>query len=384
MYKNIPDAIVIGGGLAGTSIANNLARRGVKVTILEKNANIAQETSGQIALTAHPILHKELTPKMLLSLLGFSYLREYLSKLQKNSLISIFSNGVFQIASDKKKEDRFKLGISLARSKNIPITFYDDKNKIKEISNIGISKKGIFFSNAFSLSPYEFCQANIKHKRIRTLYHKNISQIQFEKTKKLWQLYNSKGNILLESPILILACAYYIKNFPLLKKVPLKKIRGQNFLFNLAKYRLEPKCTLTYDGYIIPKVDSKQNSLIGASFEESNFNINVEKSQNLNLYKKFITNLENLCNNFEQNLDLRKELEGAQTKVAFRTTTPDRMPVCGELQEKNLYVKIAYGSYGLTFAPILSEYLATKICNEKNSLLPEKIIQAISPNRYFK
>ncbi|MGZ8258030.1 MAG: FAD-dependent oxidoreductase, partial [Methylotenera sp.] len=50
------NAIVIGGGIAGCSTAYALALRGIRVTLLERNAAIASEASGNPLAMLYPRL----------------------------------------------------------------------------------------------------------------------------------------------------------------------------------------------------------------------------------------------------------------------------------------------------------------------------------------
>ncbi|HEY2190251.1 MAG TPA: tRNA (5-methylaminomethyl-2-thiouridine)(34)-methyltransferase MnmD, partial [Caldimonas sp.] len=52
------EVIVIGAGLAGCALANALARRGVRSLVLERNAEIASEASGNAAAIFHGIVHR--------------------------------------------------------------------------------------------------------------------------------------------------------------------------------------------------------------------------------------------------------------------------------------------------------------------------------------
>ena len=72
-----------------------------------------------------------------------------------------------------------------------------------------------------------------------------------------------------------------------------------------------------------------------------------------------------------------KDLQG---RVAFRSVTPDRLPVIGALGA-NVYGAFAYGSRGLVWAAIAAELLASQLEGEPLPL-EGKLVDALAPARF--
>ena len=70
------------------------------------------------------------------------------------------------------------------------------------------------------------------------------------------------------------------------------------------------------------------------------------------------------------------------SRVAFRSVTPDRLPVVGRLAE-GVYGAFAFGSRGLIWAALAAELIA---CELEGEPLPVegKLADAISPARFAK
>ena len=69
------------------------------------------------------------------------------------------------------------------------------------------------------------------------------------------------------------------------------------------------------------------------------------------------------------------------SRVSFRCSTPDRMPLCGEISP-GLLCLTALGSRGLTSASILAHDLLAQYQGEQ-TLLSRAALQALGPARYF-
>jgi len=67
-------------------------------------------------------------------------------------------------------------------------------------------------------------------------------------------------------------------------------------------------------------------------------------------------------------------------RVAVRATTPDRLPVCGMLDE-GLYILGGMGSRGFCASPLLAEHLAATVCKTP-SPLPAGWVARLSPERF--
>ena len=394
--SDIPDAVVVGGGLAGTAAAEALQRRGLRVVLIEKSSALASEASGQAGALAQPILHAKATVKMRLSHLAFLYLKKHLENLEKKGHDVLPKEcGVLQLAHKPSLEDRFKKAAALnvlsffSSSSFVHAKYIDDPRKIKEVCGLFCRNGGVFFPQAVWLSPRKLCRAHISHAQIQIILEKRALHFFYAPKEKLWHVQVEKEKTLVKAPYLIIACASETKKFSGLERLPLRRVRGQSLLLPASIVPPCLQCAVAYDGCIIPRVNTEGDCLLGASFEEWNTDKLADPKQNVSLYHKVLHRIpewESICPPQASNC-----IERLSTRVAFRTSTPDRLPICGRLPRlrgkpaPNFYINTAFGSHGLLFAPLAAEWTAAQICQEDWSLIIEEdIAQAVSPERYIR
>ena len=85
-------AIIIGGGLAGTSAAYSLAVRGWNVKIIERNKQLALEASGNPVGILTPLITHKNDPIGEFYLRGFEYSLSHFKELSANNNKDIFCN----------------------------------------------------------------------------------------------------------------------------------------------------------------------------------------------------------------------------------------------------------------------------------------------------
>ncbi len=395
---NIPivDAIVIGGGLGGTALAEALERRSLQTVLIEKSMNLATGASGQAGAMAKPIVYSQPTPKMRIALKGFSYLKKHIERQKRKAPSPLFIRdyGILQLAHKKNIEKRFqkwgKLNtLSSSQSKWTQTIYIPDAAGTKKVCGLSCASGGLFFPQGLWLSPKDLCKAHVAKSQVRILLAQKILTFSYSKKEKLWSVHSSKETQTIRAPYLFLACAFETKQFPGLEWLPLRKVRGQSLLLPSKMVPSSIRCPISYDGWVIPKVNAKNDCLVGSTFEEWNTNVEKDPKQNITLYNKIISRIPEWKE--ISPTPSNEYLEQLATRVAFRTTSPDRLPICGEIQENTkgeatpgLYVFTAFGSHGLLFAPLLSEWIASRICQEKESFLEPDLAQFVSPNRYYK
>lgn len=359
-------AIVIGAGIAGCSVANNLAKRGFKVKLLEKN-QIASNASGNLIGAVLPVITK---PDVALGEFykrAFLYANSFYKEFAKFNEVSF--DGAVVFANDEKMEQRFKL--------------YENKNHIfleykKDYLN---QMNAIFVKNSGFARPKKLCLRLASHKNIQI--YENCEVKSFTRSNEKYQIHTKKQQF--EAEILILATGSDIKNL-LTNDITFKKLRGQ--VSHLPPF-YKTNLPLSSKGYICPECENIQ--LIGATYKRDDECTNVREQDHL-------VNL-NSIKSITKDIDVN--LEQISGRVSFRSSTLDRFPIIGAvasdesykkdykglfwLKHKdiypnatylpNLYISAAHGSRGLVLAPFAAEIIACMIENEplplEKSLLDE-------------
>lgn len=359
-------AIVIGAGIAGCSIANNLAKRGFKVSVFEKN-KVAANASGNLIGAVLPVITK---PNVALGEFykkAFLYSNSFYKELATDDEVSF--NGAAVFANDEKLKQRFKL--------------YDGLNHIfLEYKKAYLNEMdAIFVKNSGFAKPKKLCLKLLEHKNIKI--YENHEVLSFTRADEKYHLEFETG--IFEAEILILALGSDIKTL-LSNDIIFKKLRGQ--VSHLPPF-YKTNLPLSANGYICPQCDDIQ--LIGATYKRDDEDENVREEDHLENIKSIRSIIKDTYIN-------KEKISG---RVSFRSSTLDRFPIIGAVADDesykkdykglfwlkhkdiypkasylpNLYISAAHGSRGLVSAPFAAEILASMIENEplplEKSLLDE-------------
>ena len=427
--KAISHIAIIGAGIAGCTTAYALARRGIKVTIIDQHG-IATEASGNpqgamyAKLAAGEATHSDI------------YVQGYLQSLrwlhQHLEPGDGWDNcGLIQLASSEKEVKR--------QQKFIENTHYPKQllhsltsAEASAISGLTMSSGGLFFPEAGWVSPLRLCQQLVKHPLIQ-LQTMPISELR--QRDNGWQLINSpstlnnvKNDVTSNNDYateqdpssasentfshVVIACANQSQQLLSDCYLPTKSIRGQ--LTYLEKDECDRqlggekiitlKTVLCGKGYIAPADNGKY--CLGASYniKDNETELRVsDQLKNFDYLKDFGEEFQSL----HQNL-LQQDSMLLPGRTGFRCTTPDYLPMAGPLLDEEafdsdftavrknlmryprqeakfhsgLYLNIGHGSRGLTSAPLCAELIASYIC-EENFPLAKDHAEALLPGRFL-
>ncbi|MBI6898943.1 bifunctional tRNA (5-methylaminomethyl-2-thiouridine)(34)-methyltransferase MnmD/FAD-dependent 5-carboxymethylaminomethyl-2-thiouridine(34) oxidoreductase MnmC [Pseudomonas putida] len=388
------EALVIGAGLAGSATARSLAARGWQVSVLERHHGPAQAASGnpQGVLYLKLSAHGTALSQMILS--GFGYTRRWLEHLQRGQ--DWDACGVLQLAFDDKEGER---QAKLAAAFDNSLLRQLDRVQAEAVAGVALASGGLFYPEGGWVHPPALCQAQLDHPRIRLLSHANV--IALRKADGLWQAWDGE-RLLASAPLVVLAGAADVRDFPACAGLPLKRIRGQITRLPATVASRELRTVVCAEGYVAPPRGDEHT--LGASFDFHSDDLTptvAEHQGNLAMLDEISTDLaERLA---VGTLDI-EQLEG---RAAFRCTSPDYLPIVGPLADveafnqayamlakdarqvpevacpwlEGLYVNSGHGSRGLITAPLSGELIAAWASGEPLPL-PRAVAEACHPNRF--
>jgi tRNA 5-methylaminomethyl-2-thiouridine biosynthesis bifunctional protein len=340
-------AAVVGAGLAGAAVCERLCARGWEVELYERHAEPAQEASGNHAGTFHPIVTPDDSVFARLTRAGF-----LLSLTRWNALENIRWDpcGVLQLARDAKEEASQRASIAALA---LPPEYaqYVTREEASAHAGVPVSAPGVWFPQAGWIKP-------------PSLVHALLDAC----GERLKRRFGKEMQALPEAPIVILANS---SEAPKLQAVPhlrLRKVRGQ--LTHVPAEALDaPHVVVLRGGMVLPPVDGI--CAVGASYDIDDDNAAPRAESDAG-------NLERL----EKILGTKVKIAQPASRVAFRSVTPDRLPVVGRIAE-GVYGTFAFGSRGLIWAALAAELIA---CEVEGEPLPVegKLADAISPARFAK
>ncbi|WP_060482534.1 bifunctional tRNA (5-methylaminomethyl-2-thiouridine)(34)-methyltransferase MnmD/FAD-dependent 5-carboxymethylaminomethyl-2-thiouridine(34) oxidoreductase MnmC [Pseudomonas sp. NBRC 111119] len=387
-------ALVIGAGLAGSSTAASLARRGWHVTVLERHAAPAQEASGNPQGVLYLKLSAHGTALSQMIVAGFGYTRRQLEHLQRGQ--DWDACGVLQLAFDAQEAERQR---KLAAAFDTGLLQPLSQDQAQAIAGVTLPAGGLFYPEGGWVHPPALCTQQLQHPRIRTITHQEVAELR--KVDGLWQAWGGEG-LLASAPVVVLAGAADVRHFAPCAGLPLKRIRGQVTRLPATPTSRALGTVLCAEGYVAPPRGDEHT--LGASFDFHSQDVapTLEEHQgNLKLLDEISTDLAERLG--AHTLDAA-QLQG---RAAFRCTSADYLPIVGPLADpeafadayavlardarqqpqvpcpwlNGLYVNSGHGSRGLITAPLSGELVAAWVCGEPLPL-PRTVAEACHPNRF--
>ncbi|HEX9398388.1 MAG TPA: FAD-dependent 5-carboxymethylaminomethyl-2-thiouridine(34) oxidoreductase MnmC [Burkholderiales bacterium] len=338
-------ATVVGAGLAGAAVCERLCARGWEVELVERHSAPAQEASGNHAGTFHPVATPDDSLFARLTRSGFLY---SLDRWRNLDGIRWDRCGVLQLARHDKELQSQQRSV-----RGLPPDYvqYVDRDEASHHAGVPVADGGLWFPEGGWIRPQTLVNAQLD--ACGSLLKRNLGV-------ELKRLPANRTVILANS-----SEASSLFRVPHLR---LRRVRGQ--LTYLPEDALEPpRVVVLRGGMILPPVDGL--CVVGASFDLEDEDTNVRADShaaNLDRLKKILL--------------LKTEILNPAGRVAFRSVTPDRLPVVGRLAD-NVYGAFAFGSRGLVWAALAAELLAAELEGEP---LPVEgaLVKALEPARFAK
>jgi tRNA 5-methylaminomethyl-2-thiouridine biosynthesis bifunctional protein len=338
-------AAVVGAGLAGAAVCERLCARGWEVELYERHAEPAQEASGNHAGTFHPIVTPDDSVFARLTRAGF-----LLSVARWNALESIRWDpcGVLQLARDAKEETSQRASIAALA---LPPEYaqYVTREEASAHAGVPVSASGLWFPQAGWIKPPSLVHALLNGcgGRLKRFFGEAISELP-------------------RSRVVILANSSEAPKLQVVPHLRLRKVRGQ--LTHVPAGALDaPHVVVLRGGMVLPPVDGI--CAVGASYD-------IDDDDAAPRAESDAGNLERL----EKILGTKVKIPQPASRVAFRSVTPDRLPVVGKLAD-GVYGAFAFGSRGLIWAALAAELIACELEGEPLPL-EGRLVDALGAARF--
>ncbi|MCO7232542.1 MULTISPECIES: bifunctional tRNA (5-methylaminomethyl-2-thiouridine)(34)-methyltransferase MnmD/FAD-dependent 5-carboxymethylaminomethyl-2-thiouridine(34) oxidoreductase MnmC [unclassified Cobetia] len=409
---------VLGAGIAGTSCAEALARRGVKVTLIDAEA-LGARASGNRQGALYVKLAAETNPASRFQLAALQYSRRWLANLDPEQTLWSAS-GVLQLATserERKRQQRFLDNHPLPEALLTPVS----ASEASRIAGSEIAFDGIFYPVAGWVRPSALCQHLAATPGIRFLQARieAIQSLGAEEGKETrngaprWQLQVNDGSYL-EVDQMIVALGEQTHLPEPLAHLPLQPIRGQVSEITVAPEHAAHLPALDSvvcaGGYVSPyqrHADGSVTLSFGATFAPRDEDEAVREADHAANVAELRSALPAFTAAWEQARGVRLEDDAWQGRVAWRAASPDKSPLAGPAPDAaqwredyaamafdakkrvpqtsgahlpGLWLSTAHGSRGFTTAPLCAELIASQLCGEPLPLERE-LAEHLHPGR---
>jgi tRNA 5-methylaminomethyl-2-thiouridine biosynthesis bifunctional protein len=262
------EIVVIGAGICGATIANELLQRGQSVCIVDAASSAATACSSHAHAIAHPHIGRG-SPRLLrLTRIAFLLAEARWGKAWN-------THGIFQPTKKDKHFDREEVANylkSLDLDEDIAIAL--DAQEAEKIC--GIKQSGVWLSRGASLNIFEASNALLQvHKNLTCCWNTRVAKL--EQANDQWLLLNQADEVILTANKVVVATAMDSKALmsSIGIKLPLKPVRGQLSIFSIKKddawASKLPRVGISGDGYCLPAErleDGSYRWMVGSSFDE--------------------------------------------------------------------------------------------------------------------
>lgn len=389
------EVIVIGAGLAGCAAAHSLARKGLKVLVLEQADQIASGASGNRQAVLQCRLSNADSGNRQFNLQAFLFaVREFTQLQKQHPDINWQACGVLNLDSAFKARQE--------RGAELKHNAYADEivHALDQLSSN--EKAGLPFDGGTHylplggyLNPVQLCQAYVQHPNIQLQLNCRVTGL--EQKGEQWLIsYGDTTSKTIVSDVVLIANSYAATQLSQTEALPIVPIRGQVSYLRANAHSDHLRSVVCGRSYISPQWQGLHS--VGATYSKNIGDLALSE-------KEHLQNLEGIMQHVPLGSLGYDAIEGG--RVSIRATSTDRMPMVGQVPDlaqlqsiyqglgqgarkhpdrsapvlQRLYVSVSHGSHGLCNAPLAGEYLASLIANE---LLPiqSAIVKSIHPARF--
>ncbi len=384
---------IVGGGIAGCSLAYTLVNNGWPVVLYEAESNIARKASGAAAGIFHPQLTADLNLSSQFNWQAYLCLINWLALQPTKIRERLFlSDGLERFLKDKKTKNKL---LHLANK-------YHLSQWITSSPSASAAAPSIYFPDAGAIDIKALCAFYTEQALSRGLVLKTNNRVEsIESSNGCWNIIANNQTSHYQHVVYCGGAETTLMNC--FNIIPTNTSRGQTCYFRNQGLLEHLNHTICEQVYLVP---SPPNHLhIGSTFEnfvDQQINRNSQ-SEMLNRASFFLK--KNQLGELTESSIKNSPLSGT---VGYRLHSKDRLPLVGSaFNEKKLvndfvqlgqkkierlavssynqpgaWFNTAYGSHGLIYSLLCSQHLSSLI-NNHYSPLSSNLSNAINPARFF-
>jgi len=384
-------AVVVGSGIAGSTIAAELARTGWSVTVLEQGPHIAGGASGNpqgalfTQLPAAPSAQGEFT------LHAYLYAARYYRRLNQQHAGLFSPSGLLQLFTAKehalfeKLHQRFHAYPDWVR--------FLTPAEASERAGRTVKDHAIWLADSGWLDPPAVCAHLLSHPRIRVHCGRTVSEIG---TCAEGIEAHTKDGRTYQAAVVVIAGAVDSQRLLSRQLLELSPVRGQLSGTDASAFGPAPDCVVCGEGYITPPY--RGAVWFGASYGPGDWACDVREADHA-------ANLQRMRLLFTD--PLPTSAGSLMARVSTRCATRDRLPLVGPVPaepafesffgpltrdakrylgdpapyQPGVFLMTGFGSRGLSSAPLCAAALAAQI-NAEPVPLSRQLQQHLAPARF--
>ena len=378
-------ALVVGAGLAGGAVCERLVARGWEITLIERRAAPALETSGNHAGVFHPLVSPDDNLASRLTRAAFTWWLGHWRRLEAAGVTPQWSRcGVLQLSRDADESIAQRAAIGKLGYPPEYVRWLD-RVQASDVAGMPVATGGAWFEQAGWVRPRGLVNALLATcVGLDARFNRAVAAL--DRRDGQWVARDALGAEIARAPVVVLANADEALTLVSQRHLALRRVRGQETHLPGDRFA-NLRAVLLRAGYVIPPVAGV--SVTGASFDLDDDDPALRTSSHAGNLER----LERIAPGSSAGLD-PATLEG---RVGFRSVARDRLPVIGAFADDaqlgkpgplaamprmaGLHAATAYGSRGILWAGLAAELLASALEGEP---LPVEgpLADAVDPARF--
>jgi len=355
------DVVVIGGGISGTAIAYNLAKKGVKNVVLIEKSYLASGATGRCGAGIRQQWGTEMNCRI--SKLACELFEQANEELEYDGDIEFKQGGYLIVSSTEKEHEQFKKNVALQNSLGIEskLITLEEAKEIVPFLNTEKLVSATFHQKDGHLNPFYTVDAYVKAAErlgVKIYKYTEVTDIIVE-NGKVKGVKTDKGDI--STNVVVNAAGgysqvvaemagvelpIYSERHQILVTEPIEPILGPMVMsFSLNLYCQQ----VPHGGIIMGRGDEG---------EPRDFRI-TSGWHFLDEMTKTITDI----------LPPLKEVRMIRQWAGLYNMTPDRQPILGPVDEvEGFYLAVGFSGHGFMFGPATGLLIAEQILGEENTV----------------
>jgi tRNA 5-methylaminomethyl-2-thiouridine biosynthesis bifunctional protein len=379
-------ALVVGTGVAGAHVAYALARRGWRVTVLSDDT----PTIGHVCAAVTPVVARDDDARARLTRAGVacaaSLWRALALDHPAENQRAFWICGTVQV--NKPAGRAGDLADTLAHLRFPPGWVRAvDREAASRLAGLPLTRAGLYFSQGMRVRPDVLVAQLLSHRCIDRITGQVARLVE---SGRSWQALDAGGAVLASAPQVILATAGHTP--PLLAasgfsaQLPvlsaMQRLGGEVMLLPAADFDGGPACVVAGQGYLLPALAG--SVLAGSTYVRGTMQTRVSVAGQQMIGGK----LQGLVapQALAPTVAVRAQVSAGAPAVplwpgwaGWRAVVVGRLPQIGAVpQAPGLWLATAFGSRGLTWAPLAAEMIAGALAGEPD-ILDTDLARQVTP-----
>lgn len=361
MMNKTAEVVIIGGGISGTSIAYNLAKKGVKDVVVVEKAYLASGATGRCGAGVRMQWGTERNCK--LAKMSIEFYENANEELKYERDIEFNQGGYLLVAGTEKEDEQFKKNVKLQNSLGIPSVYLTPKEAKEIIPHMDESKiiGGTFCPKDGHLNPFHTTEAFAKAAKRLGVEFMTFTQVIGIETQgnKIKGVHTDKGYI--STPIVVNAAGAHSKEIGKMVNIDIPIYSQRHQI--LVTEPVDPIQKPMYMGFSL-NIYCQQTP--HGSFIMGRGDDNEPKDLRITSSWQFMEEMARTCSEL---LPLLNKLNVIRQWAGLYTMTADAQPIYGGVKElEGFYLAVGFSGHGFMLGPATGLLISEMILGETNTI----------------